>query len=101
PPPRCRINEGIESETAQNRNPNRQNTASAPALSCKNLYFPTPTKPASSTACRFFTGDHLPSQGHTGWRANEIVIRLSSLRLKRALVPVTESAQAPSGGMLF
>ena len=37
--------------------PNRKKTAFATALSCKNLYFPAPTKPAESTACRFFTGD--------------------------------------------
>jgi len=38
--------------------PNRKKTAFATALSCKNLYFPAPTKPAESTACRFFTGDY-------------------------------------------
>jgi hypothetical protein len=57
PTPRCRIDERIESGTAQKPNPKWDNTASATALSCKNLYFPAPTKPASSTPCRFFTGD--------------------------------------------
>jgi hypothetical protein len=33
----------------------RKKPAVAPTLSCKNLYFPAPTMPAESTACRFFT----------------------------------------------
>ena len=37
--------------------PNLKNTASGPTLSCKNLYFAAPTKAASSTDCRSFTGD--------------------------------------------
>jgi len=37
--------------------PNRKKPAVTPALSCKNLYFPAPTKLAESTASRFFTGD--------------------------------------------
>src|SRR5271166_838358 len=65
--------------------PNRKKTAFATALSCKNLYFPAPTKPAESTACRFFTGDSLMGQGREPLPDVDAFGYLCSLRARSAL----------------